>query len=164
MSVDRAELTIGDGANTATALYYIDITGGSRWDYTDQALVFQALVKENGKWVIVHQIDAWALDEGSSSKKRVFEFDYIYPVSNLDRALAFYRPILGDPETLTADRAIFNLTGPRFILDASSLGGLGVLAQKCPVDMQRSLFQMRPPSETAWPALVSLLLMGPPKH
>lgn len=125
MTIDQVELTVDPDGTAATALYVIDVTGGARWRYSDRALVFQALVREGGGWRIAHQTDAWALTDGQQNRSRVFEFEYVYPVDNLARALAFYRPILGEPEAETADRAVFNLTGPRFVLDAGTLHRLG---------------------------------------
>lgn len=54
-----------------------------------------------------------------------FKFDFSYPVRNLARAVDFYTPILGAPESVAPDRAVFLLPrGSRFVLDATGLEGI----------------------------------------
>lgn len=125
MSVERAEFHIA--GNVATATYWLAISGGSRWEYTDQGLVFQAFVKQDGRWLVAHHTDTWSLDydveEQQPGTSATVDFDFAYPVNDLTRAIKFYTPLLGTPEVVTATRAIFNLKGGRFMLEASALGG-----------------------------------------
>ncbi len=134
MMVRKAELVVSADGAAATALYWLDIVGGKRWDYTDQGLIFQAFSRGADGWTIVHQSESWALDVDSdqSTKKRTFEFDYVYPVINLKRAVAFYTPMLGAPVSLGSDRAVFKLGGARFILDATALDGLAPVEADLP--------------------------------
>ncbi len=107
MRVRNAHLAV-DG-DTATALYEVEVAGGKRWDFDDHALYFQAFVRGRDGWKLAYQTDSWNLDFESGSDGSSLEFDYVYPVSDLARALKFYQPILGEPESVTPTRAAFNL-------------------------------------------------------
>ncbi|MBX7223301.1 MAG: hypothetical protein K1Y36_25540 [Blastocatellia bacterium] len=137
MTIKQVELTVDKNpeAMVATVLYWVSVTGGARWSYTDQGLVFQSLAKINGTWKITHQIESWSLGYKLGAQKpgpETFEFDYVYPVSNLERAVKFYQPLLGEPESVTADRATFNLKGPRFILSTDDVNGLAGIERGLP--------------------------------
>ncbi len=125
MSVTRAEFQIH--GTVATAIYWLAVKGGSRWEYTDQGLIFQAWVKSDQHWQVAHHTDSWSLDYDVEAQQpgegTTVDFDFAYPVNNLARAVEFYTPLLGQPESMTATRAIFNLKGGRFMLDASTWGG-----------------------------------------
>ncbi len=59
MVVTRAEFNLID--KVATVIYWVDVTGGVRWHYTDQGLIFQVFTKQGSRWQVVHHTDAWSL-------------------------------------------------------------------------------------------------------
>ncbi|OLP19397.1 hypothetical protein BST81_06540 [Leptolyngbya sp. 'hensonii'] len=134
MTVERAEFHIE--GNFATAIYWMAVKGGTRWHYTDQGLVFQAFVKQDQQWRVVHHTDAWSLDYNVSEQKpgagATFDFDFAYPVKDLTRAIQFYTPLLGEPESVTPTHAWFNLRGGRFILETSTWGGRAQVRKQLP--------------------------------
>src|SRR5262249_30282162 len=125
LTIRRARLDV-DG-DFATAEYWVEVAGGSRWKFSEVGLVFQAFARKDGRWKLAFQTDSWNLDYDPVKLKpgrETFEFDAVYPVKNLKRAIEFYTPILGKPEIQREDHATFNLCGSRFHLDATCLGGL----------------------------------------
>ena len=120
----------------ATAIYWVDITGGVRWNYTDQGLIFQAFTKQDTDWKIVHHTDAWSLDYDVAAQQpgqgKTVDFAYAYPVKDLARAVQFYTPLLGKPEFLTPSRASFNLKGGHFLLETSDWRGAARLRNNLP--------------------------------
>lgn len=131
MSFEDLEITVassdaGRAATAATALYWVDSRGGTRWGYEDQGLVFQAFEKVDDRWLISHQTDAWSLGydrESEEPGERTFSFDFVQPVRHLDRAVRFYGDFLGEPVGRTAEAAWFDVGGERFVLDLDDLGG-----------------------------------------
>lgn len=125
MRVTRAEFEIEGDA--ATTVYWLAIEGGARWEYSDVGLVFQAWQRQDGGWQVVHQTDAWSLDydaaNGVPGEDDALHYDFAYPVLDLDRAVRFYTPLLGPPESRSATQAVFQLRGARFILDTTRWGG-----------------------------------------
>ena len=122
MRIKRLELAVD--ADTATATYEVEVTGGKRWDFDDHALYFQAFVRSGDSWKLTYQTDSWNLDfDSGEHDEGSLEFDYVYPVTDLKRALGFYRPLLGEPELVSDARAAFNLGGARFIIDSGNLHG-----------------------------------------
>ncbi len=123
MTVERAEFDIGE--DYALATYWVGIEGGVRWEYSDQGLVFQAFRKDEAteEWQLAYQTDTWSLDYDVESQEPgtadTLDFAFAYPVNDLDRAIDFYTPLLGKPESVTSTRASFNIEGGRFILDAN---------------------------------------------
>lgn len=118
MRIEQARFHV-DG-EFATAEYAISVKGGTRWKYTDQGLVFQVLQRSGPSWKICHQVDSWSLDFDPTSGEagqQTFSFGFVYPFTDLKRAEAFYRPLLGTPESVTAERCVFNLQGMRFTLE-----------------------------------------------
>jgi catechol 2,3-dioxygenase-like lactoylglutathione lyase family enzyme len=111
---------------TATAFYRIDTHSGARWEYADLATVFQAFRETNGRWVLLHHVESARLGDPSApplsdrvpNRRAPFVLDFVYPVKDLQRAVAFYTPFLGEPELVTADRASFRLRDSRFELEA----------------------------------------------
>lgn len=129
MTLRHLTLSVDDprSATAAVLRYWVETEGGARWHYDDQGLVLQALVKENGAWKIAHQTEVWStdydVDDLRPGKETTFSFDYVYPAKDLARAVAFYTPILGKPDAVTATRAFFGLRGPRFIVSTGGLAG-----------------------------------------
>lgn len=134
MTVERAELSVE--GNFATLLYWVDIEGGARWDYTDQYFIAQVLVKQQNQWLTAHYVEAGSLDYDVQSQQpgegAMFDFDYAYPVADLARAVAFYTPLLGAPEQVTPTRACFSLKGARFIVEANAWGNLAQVRKNLP--------------------------------
>jgi len=134
MIVKRAEFDIGE--DYAIATYWLDIKGGVRWNYSDQGLVFQGFIKEKAEWKLIYQTDAWSLDYDVKSQqpgtKGTLDFDFAYPVNDLDRAVKFYTPLLGEPEYVTSTRASFNIKGGRFILDVNRYDGVAQVKPNLP--------------------------------
>jgi catechol 2,3-dioxygenase-like lactoylglutathione lyase family enzyme len=112
-------------AGTATAFYRIDTHSGGRWEYADLATVFQVFRKTNGRWVLLHHVESERLGDPSApplsdhvpNRRAPFALDFVYPVKDLQRAVAFYTPFLGEPELVTEDRACFRLNDSRFELE-----------------------------------------------
>jgi catechol 2,3-dioxygenase-like lactoylglutathione lyase family enzyme len=138
MTLRSMEISVDDErrASSAVVMYWVEIEGGARWEYEDQGLVLQAWVKAGSAWKLAHQIDGWAtdydLDEDDYGEAPTFVFDYVYPVRDLQRAVGFYRTILGEPDAVTATQAIFGLRGARFLLDASGLEGHAAVRDSLP--------------------------------
>ena len=108
----------------ASAFYWVEIEGGALWSYEDLGWVFQAFEQDGSDWKILYQVESWNLDvdmDTLSPGEETFSFDFVYPVEDLDRALAFYTPILGEPEFVTDERASFNMRGAHFWLDTDWL-------------------------------------------
>ena len=111
----------------AVVYYWVEIEGGVRWHYDDQGLILQVFEHDEGEWKLLHQIDGWStdydLDEEKCGAAPTFIFDYVYPVQDLERAIEFYTPLLGTPDSVTDTQACFGLRDPMFILDSSGLYG-----------------------------------------
>jgi catechol 2,3-dioxygenase-like lactoylglutathione lyase family enzyme len=112
--------------NTATAFYRIDTHSGARWEYADLATVFQAFRKNSGRWFLLHHVESTKLGDPNApplpdhvpDRRTRFAFDFVYPAEDLQRAIAFYRPFLGEPEQVSAHRASFRFGDSRFQLEA----------------------------------------------
>ena len=134
MTVSHAEFEIQ--SNFALTTYWMEMTGGSLWDFEDQGLVFQVWVLQDGEWLIAHQTDSWSLDYDAEAQEPgvgdTLNFDYAFPVKELARAVKFYTPILGKPESVTATQAVFALMGARFILDTATWGGMAQVRKQLP--------------------------------
>lgn len=118
------------------AFYWMEIEGGTRWEYDDQGLVLQIFSKENGDWKLIHHTDGWStdfdLDKEEYGKEPTFIFDYVYPVKDLNRAVQFYSAIMGQPDYMTETQAYFGLRDPGFILDSSGLYGYSEVKKDLP--------------------------------
>lgn len=138
MTLRWMEISVDDEeeASFAIVLYWVEIEAGARWHYDDQGIVLQMLSRRSDTWKLVHQTDVWStdydLDEEEPGKDPTFIFDYVYPVADLDRAVKFYTPLLGKPDTVTDDRAFFGLRGTKFILDATDLHGCAKVRKNLP--------------------------------
>ena len=132
-SLRHAELAVeGD---TATALYWVQGGAGSHWTFEEEGLVFQVFVKREGAWKLTYQTDSWNLNFDVAKQKpgrEIFEYDAVYPVADLKRAMGFYTPMLGQPEVVGDKRVTYNLDGPRIHLDATALKGLAPVRKGLP--------------------------------
>ena len=130
----------------ATAVYKIDIRGGARWEYADMATVLQVFILEDDNWKIVAHSEtltlgddnAPALPDNVPTRVSPFTFSFAYPVSDLERAIQFYTPLLGEPLTSTPNtasfrvgRSYFELTAkppdPRIVIKPGKGNGYGVV-------------------------------------
>ncbi len=57
---------------------------------------------------------------------------FVYPVKDLQRAMKFYNPILGNPEYSTPSHASYNFEGARFRLDSNPLDGYAEIKNNLP--------------------------------
>lgn len=134
MTVIRAEFN--QQPAYISALYWIEIVGGGRWDYTDLGVVFQVFMLTDKGWKIAHHLDSWELNYDVAKQKpggwEAMDFDFVHPVKNLSRAVNFYTPILGQPESVTPKRAVFNFKGARFILDPADWGEKALVERGLP--------------------------------
>lgn len=132
--LSQAEIHV-DG-DAATVVYWDTGKSGYRWCGEEQGAVVQVLVKDGHRWRIAHWTDSFSSGydlERRAPGRESFRFDFSYPVRDLERAIAFYAPLLGEPEARTADRASFVLPlGSRFVLDASGLQGIAQLTPEMP--------------------------------
>lgn len=102
--------------------YVVESAGGTLWTF-DDATAYAALFRrsEDG-WQLVFQADAgnldFDLDTGAAGEPN-FSYDYALPVRDLQRALAFYRALLGPPEAVVDGVAAFELSGSRLYLDST---------------------------------------------
>ncbi len=67
MTVERAELSVK--GNFAILLYWVDVEGGARWDYTDQYFIAQVMVKQQNQWRTAHDVEAGSLDDDVQSQQ-----------------------------------------------------------------------------------------------
>jgi len=116
LTVRDVQLRI-DEASFATALYRVDIRGGARWEYADLATILQVFRKTEDGWKIVAHVETLDLGDPSApalpdevpNRVSPIRFDFVYPVEDLERAVGFYAPLLGDPIVSTPDRASFQV-------------------------------------------------------
>jgi len=135
MSMEVKSCTMEFSDDCAKVQYWLATKVGYRWTYHGQALVNQFYRKLNGVWKLQYHQDSWQmgydLENGRPGKPK-FKCDFVYPVRDLDRALEFYAPLLGQPEYRNQERAAFDLEGPRFYLDISTLGGRAEVRKDLP--------------------------------
>ncbi len=135
MSMEVKSCTMEFSDNTAKVQYWLMTKVGYRWEYDGQALVNQFYRKINGVWKMQYHQDSWQMGydlENKKPGKAKFKCDFVHPVKDLKRALKFYVPLFGEPEYKDQQRATFNLEGPRFHLDTSTLGGRAEVRQDLP--------------------------------
>lgn len=128
------DLTIlEDSSDYAIAYYWMEVEGGVRWQYSSNKCVLQIFENQDGDWKLIHHIDGSA-DDDDDEEDDEFElnFEYAYPVNNLDRAVKFYTPILGKPDFVNDTMAYFRLNDPGFFLDATGLFGYAEVRKKKP--------------------------------
>lgn len=119
--IDDARIAIVGDHAFATYAVAVESQEDIRWEFTDRWLVSQVFVREHGRWRLLHQSLASDLDaEGDEPS---FDFAFALPVSDISRAVAFYTPLVGAPEHVSADRALFRVGAIRFTLDARGLQG-----------------------------------------
>lgn len=125
MRMNQAQVRVDASGDNAVVVYSVEVEGGARWHYDDQAIILQIFLRKDGAWRVAFWVEVWSLEKTSSTRASgTFAFDFVYPVKDLKRAVAFYEPLLGQPESITSSRAVFSLKGAHFILDADGLEGL----------------------------------------
>ena len=110
--------------DVAVALYRLDIRGGARWEYADLSTVLQFFERTDGGWRIFAHTESMALGDPTAppvpenvpTRVTPIRFDFVYPVSDLDRAVDFYEALLGPPVEVTDSRASFRVNRAFFEL------------------------------------------------
>ena len=128
VSMDIKNVTFNSDGNNAEVCYWIELSGGNRWDFDDLCMVYEIFIRDGkDRWKLKMHTDSWSLSydykNNKPSSHKVFSYDWVYPVKDMARAINFYKPLMGEPEAVTENRASFNLRGSRFILDKSDIGG-----------------------------------------
>lgn len=133
-AISNAELWFDASGSAATAVYHDAERSGYRWCDSNDGVVLQAFRKQAGRWRVAHWTDSFHTTLGTDELgDETFKFDFSYPASDLNRAVGFYTPILGPPESLAAERAVFLLPrGWRFVLDATKLNGIARVSSGLP--------------------------------
>jgi ketosteroid isomerase-like protein/predicted enzyme related to lactoylglutathione lyase len=125
LAVVDAEVELA--GDTATALYTVEVAGQEsvRWAFDDRWLVYQVFRRGgDDRFRLLHQTLATDLD--TPGTRPGFDFEFAVPVRDLARAVAFYVPLLGEPDAVGPTRAQFTSGASRFVLDAEGLGGRAV--------------------------------------
>lgn len=131
LEVRNAEIVL-DGEH-ALAVYAVEVTGepAIRWEFTDRWLVVQVFRRAEAEpFRLLHQSIASGLDAPGDDAG--FDFELTVPVEDLARAVSFYTPLLGAPEHVSAQQAIFRAGGSRYRLDSSDLRGFAKLRPAMP--------------------------------
>ena len=129
MQLEIVDMQIHSEINFAIALYSVGIKGGARWEYSDLATIFQVFNKIDGKWKIIGHIENFRLDNSNvrqlpdtvPNRRSPFNFDFVYPVKDLQRAIDFYSPLLGSPEIVTSTSASFKAGDSYFELESEPI-------------------------------------------
>lgn len=131
ITIRKMRILPGKSGEAALVTCWMEMEGGARWKYDDQAFAALLATREGSAWRILFWTDAlnldYNLDEEQPGDSPAFDFDYVYPAQNLKRAVAFYAPILGTPEFQNSTRAIFLLEGARFIVTTDTLNGVAAV-------------------------------------
>ena len=93
------------------------------------ATIFQVFHKVDDKWKIIGHIENFRLDNPNVRKlpdtvpnrRSPFNFDFVYPVKDLQRAIDFYTPLLGSPEIVTSTSASFKAGDSYFELESEPI-------------------------------------------
>jgi catechol 2,3-dioxygenase-like lactoylglutathione lyase family enzyme len=133
-AISDAELWFDPSGTAATAVYHDAVRSGYRWCDSNEGVVLQAFTKQAGRWRVAHWTDSSHSALGTDELgDETFKFDFSYPATDLNRAVDFYTPILGPPESLVGERAVFLLPrGWRFVLDATELDGIAKVSSGLP--------------------------------
>ncbi|MBC8227621.1 MAG: hypothetical protein H8E74_10920, partial [Gammaproteobacteria bacterium] len=129
MQLEIVDMQIHSEINFSFALYSLGIKGGARWEYSDLATVFQIFHKVDNEWKIIGHIENFRLDNPKVKKlpdtipnrRSAFNFDFVYPVKDLQRAIDFYSPLLGSPEIITSTTASFRAGDSYFELESEPI-------------------------------------------
>ena len=129
MQLEIVDMQIHSEINFSIALYSVGIKGGARWEYSDLATIFQVFHKVDDKWKIIGHIENFRLDNPNVRKlpdtvpnrRSPFNFDFVYPVKDLQRAIDFYSPLLGSPEIVTSTSASFRAGDSYFELESEPI-------------------------------------------
>ena len=125
MSLDIDDIYIDSEEKFAIALYSLEIRGGARWEYSDLATIFQIFRKFGNQWIIIGHVESLKLDnvnikyppDSVPNRRAPFTFDFVYPVKDLKRAIAFYSPLLGSPDISTSAKGASTRILPSSSLD-----------------------------------------------
>jgi hypothetical protein len=133
-AISNAELWFDQSGTAATAVYHDAERSGYRWCDSNDGVVLQAFTKRAGRWRVAHWTDSFHTTLGTDELgDETFKFDFSYPATDLNRAVDFYTPILGPPESLVGERAVFLLPrGWRFVVDATKLHGIARVSSGLP--------------------------------
>ena len=125
------QMTIGDVIinvedEFASSVYAIGIRGGARWEYSDLLTVSQLYHQINGKWKIIGHFESAKLEnnniesppESVPNRIKPFTFDFVYPVTDLERAIEFYSGLIGAPHIVTPTTASFKFRNSYFELNS----------------------------------------------
>lgn len=129
VTIDDFELWI-DG-DAAIAIYKANIFYGARWHGEYVLLSFQAFSRDDDGWKLAVQHDTRAI-EMLKKGGHVFNFDGVYPVTNLERATEWYGNFLGEPEVSTSSRTTWSFDRARFHLDTTDLSGYAEIREGMP--------------------------------
>ena len=129
MQLEIVDMQIHSEKNFSIALYSVGIKGGARWEFSDLATIFQVFHKVDNKWKIIGHIENFRLDNPNVRKlpdtvpnrRSPFNFDFVYPVKDLQRAIDFYTPLLGSPEIVTSTSASFKAGDSYFELESEPI-------------------------------------------
>ncbi len=155
MNFEVRDLELDVHGDVATALSRIHVQGGARWAFERRALGFDVHRRAAGSWELIHHVELGIAPQGlalrnpaaADASAPLREMGFVYPAEDLERAVAFYAPLMGEPEWQSRSRACFNLNGARFCLDTTTLDGLVVLRKGLPngyaefavLDLEREL-------------------------
>ena len=132
-TIRNAELWVDSSGTSATAVYWANIEGGSRWCYTDRGLILHGLTKVDGDWKVCHWIESYGLDvdlETGTPGTEAFSFDFSYPVTDLIRAQDFYDELLGPAEHSTSTAATYLVNSSfRFSIEKNGMSGLATVTE-----------------------------------
>jgi ketosteroid isomerase-like protein/predicted enzyme related to lactoylglutathione lyase len=137
MQLTVRDLELRVAANVAAALYRVDIRGGARWEYADLATILQVFHQTDDRWMVVAHVETLSLGDSSApvlpdnvpNRVSPIHFDFVYPAENLDRAIDFYAPLIGEPVAKTADRASFRVGQSLFELTTAPVDDRIVIKQ-----------------------------------
>ena len=123
------ELSIGPlrlqlESDHAVAVYRVASRSGARWAFADLATVAQVFLRRGDRWLLRYHLEtheladpaAAALPDTVPNQIDPFRFDFVYPVHDLARAVAFYTPLLGSPVQQSATHAWFRARDSFFVL------------------------------------------------
>ncbi len=110
--------------DVAAAAYWIDVHGGARWEFNRQRVGFDVYRRAGTTWELLFHQGADAQPPGAAAEADLPQMEFVYPAADLERAVAFYQPLLGEPDERSPQRLSYDLGDARFHFDTMTLGGL----------------------------------------